>query len=186
MSALDGLLHRLKTYAVDWKFSFVPAENVEYEPGTDREEADLNRANVVSSEIKGYPKDFNAETKAFDLPRHAVLLDIDYPAHLIESSSPGHYHLYLDVPQGVKHADYMELLEVLGRVGVIERGYAEVSIKRGHSDLRLPWVKKSDQHIHKSGDPGVDLSPHPGENVAPRSPDSTSQLLDLPSYCEPF
>ena len=54
------------------------------------------------------------------------------------------------MPGGVKHDDYMELLEVLGRIGVIEPGYAEISIKRGHSDLRLPWVHKDDQKLHTS------------------------------------
>lgn len=164
--ALYALIQRLKTYAVDWTFSFVPSENVEYEPGVDREIAELDDANVVSSERKGYPKDcpldYSERLRAGERPadiekinRHAVLLDIDYPAYLVPSSSPGKYHLYLDVPNGVKHDDYMELLEVLGRVGVIERGYAEVSIKRGHSDLRLPHVHKSDQVLHQ---PDTDTS----------------------------
>lgn len=176
--AVTGLLSRLKTYAVDWKFSFVPTENVEYEPGIDREEAELSKANVVSSERKGYPMDpvyEDEETVLFGdvrgrkqavdeegnplyRNRHAILLDIDYPAYLLESSTPGHYHLYLDVPGGVKHEDYMELLALLGRIGAIEKGYAEVSIKRGHSDLRLPWVRKEDQVKHEPG-PGVDLAP---------------------------
>jgi hypothetical protein len=158
---LRSLLGRLRTYRVDWRFSFVPAENVEYEPGIDRdEEADLERANVVSSERLGFPRDHIADPTAGSgfrsVPRHAVLLDIDYPAYLVESSSPGHYHLYLDPPLGVRHEDYMELLALLGRIGIIERGYAEVSIKRGHSDLRLPWVTKDQQVKHQEG-PGVNL-----------------------------
>lgn len=146
-SKVIDLIGRLKTYAVDWKFSFVPAENVEYEPGIDREVADLNEANIVSSEHK----------VSFLERRHAVLLDIDYPAYIVESSSPGHHHVYLDVPGGVKHEDYMELVELLGRIGVVEKGYAEVSVKRGHTDLRLPWVRKEDQKIHSDDEPDVNL-----------------------------
>jgi hypothetical protein len=153
---LRGLLSRLQAYRVDWKFSFVPTEDKEYEPGTDREVAELNEANVVSSTRLDFPKDhvFDPEmTEVRVVPRHAVLLDIDYPAHLVESSSPGHYHLYLDVPNGVKHDDYMELLAMLAKCGVIEKGYADVSIARGHSDLRLPWVSKDDQKLHTEGAP---------------------------------
>lgn len=150
MTSIRPLLERLKTYAVDWKFSFVPSDDVAYEPGIDREEADLAQANVVSSELRPV---WNLDD------RHIVALDIDYSAHLIESSTAGHYHLYLDVPGGVAHDDYMELLALLGRIGVIEKGYAEVSIKRGHSDLRLPWVHKANQMVHEAGTPGVDMTP---------------------------
>lgn len=73
---------------------------------------------------------------------HAVLLDIDYPAYLKPSSTPGHFHLYLDVPGGIPHNDYMTLLSILGRYGVVEEGYAEASIQRGYSALRPPWCKK--------------------------------------------
>lgn len=73
-------------------------------------------------------------------PYHAVLLDLDVPAYLVPSSTPGHSHLYVDVL--VPKSELIELLEVLAKTGVIEQGYAEASIKRGRTCLRLPWVKK--------------------------------------------
>lgn len=183
MNTLNGLLSRLKTYAVEWKFSFVPTENVEYEPGIDREEAELIKANVVSSERKGYPKDHpggGAEaTMDQYLPRHAILLDIDYPAYLIESSTRGHYHLYLDVPGGVKHEDYMELLGLLGRIGAVEKGYAEVSIKRGHSDLRLPWVRKEDQKLATAEEMSEAMNRDERYTPSADFPDSPYSLPDL-------
>ena len=161
---LRSLLTRLTAYKVDWRFSFVPSDEEDYEVGIDREVSDLDEANVISSELK--PLWPGGEK------RHAVLLDIDYDAHLVESSSGGHHHLYLNPPGGIKHDDYMELLEVLGRVGVIEKGYAQVSIARGHSDLRLPWVSKQDQVLHDPDEPGVNQieSPHhsqPGDDSSP-------------------
>lgn len=147
---LGSLLDRLQAFKVDWKFSFVPAENTEYEAGIDREVADLVDANVISSMTKTSAKVSPAYR------RHAVLLDIDYEAHLIPSSTPGHYHLYLDVPGGVPHEKYMTLLALLADCGIIEKGFADVSIARGHSDLRLPWVTKDEQRKHAPG-PGVDL-----------------------------
>lgn len=72
--------------------------------------------------------------------KHAVLLDLDVPAFLIPSSTPEHSHLYIDVT--VPEENYFDLLQILAQCGIIEEGYADASIARGHSDLRLPWVKK--------------------------------------------
>jgi hypothetical protein len=88
-------------------------------------------ANIVTSEHRN-----NSGTY------HALLLDIDHPAWLVRSSTPGHFHLYIDVPGGIRHGDYLTLLNVLADVGVIERGYANASAARGFSSLRLPWIKK--------------------------------------------
>lgn len=71
---------------------------------------------------------------------HRPILDIDFPAELIPSSTDGHFHLYLDKPMTWKQ--YKKLLNVLSEVGVIEHGYARASIDRGYSSTRLPWVKK--------------------------------------------
>jgi hypothetical protein len=136
------LLERLKTYAVDW--SHVSSKNDArdiplYEPGIDREERDIAAANVVSSELYP-PSEFFSSSEA----RHVVAIDLDVPAYLVPSSTSGHNHLYIDVPNGIPHHRYMALLSALADCGVIEKGYADVSIKRGHSDLRLPWVQKGD------------------------------------------
>lgn len=124
------LFQRLKCYTVRWWSAEEFPEHEVYEPGLDRLPEATMYANVASSQIND------------GADRHVVALDLDYPAYVVPSSTEGHSHLYLDVPGGVKHEDYMELLELLGRIGVIEPGYAEVSIKRGHTDLRLPWIKK--------------------------------------------
>jgi hypothetical protein len=59
-------------------------------------------AQVVSSEI-------------YDTDRHAPVLDIDVPAYLVPSSTPGHSHLYI---------------------------YVKASIRRRHTAVRVPWLKK--------------------------------------------
>ena len=137
-----GLIKRLQTFWVDW--SHVSSKNsprdiVDYEVGIDRHEESLDVANVVSSLHAPAANDLFAD----DVPVHAVALDLDVPAYLVPSSTPGHSHLYVDVK--VPHHRYMALLSALADAGVIEKGYAEVSIRRGHSDLRLPWVEKGDQ-----------------------------------------
>lgn len=122
-SGLRDLLNRLTTFKV---IHWGPSSDAP--DGHDRETANLSDAHVVSSLRED--------------GRHAVVIDIDHPTWLVKSSTPDHYHLYIDVPGGIEHKDYMGLLAMLARVGVIEEGYKGASWQRGHSDVRLPWIKK--------------------------------------------
>lgn len=74
------------------------------------------------------------------LGRHRPVLDIDFPVHVVPSSTPGHYHLYLDKP--LPWPRYRRLLEALADAGIIEPGYARVSIARRYTSVRLPWIRK--------------------------------------------
>jgi hypothetical protein len=124
-AGLRDLIHRLGTRRVtNWTDSDVPplAPMVE-------------GANIVTSRlIDGGPSSGPV--------RHAVVLDIDHPTWLVKSTTPGHFHLYIDVPGGVPHNIYMNLLNMLLAAGVIEPGYAKASQKRGFTSVRLPWIKK--------------------------------------------
>lgn len=104
----------------------------------------LDGANLVSSLVK-------PEVRARRGPRmlgapghqeavHAPVLDLDFPAHLVPSSTPGHFHLFLDkeLPWPV----YEKLLRALAEAGIIEQGYAEASIKHQASYVRLPGIKR--------------------------------------------
>jgi hypothetical protein len=96
-----------------------------------RKVASYDEADVITSELV----DLSGKAEW-----HAPVLDIDFPAMLIPSTTPGHYHLYLE--KAVPHRQYMKLLKALGSAGIIEPGYAAVSRKRGHTAVRLPWVQK--------------------------------------------
>lgn len=69
--------------------------------------------------------------------QHRPVLDIDFEARLIPSSTPGHYHLYLD---GILIPDplYKYLLKVLAQCGIIQENYAKYSIERGYTAVRKP------------------------------------------------
>lgn len=71
---------------------------------------------------------------------HWPVIDIDLPIRVIPSSTPGHNHLYIDVP--MDFATFMALLEALAAAGLVEPGFVEGSRRRGHADLRLPHIKK--------------------------------------------
>ena len=108
----------------------------EYKEGTEGREVvtDLSEANVVSSLAPDFPTVVS--------PWHRPVLDLDIPAFLVPSSTPGHSHLYLDVK--MDDAIFWRLLEVLADAGVLEPGYVRACKSRGYTSVRLPWIKKAE------------------------------------------
>jgi hypothetical protein len=94
-------------------------------------------ANVVSSELDG--KTIGGFTG------HAPALDIDVPAYLIESGTPGHTHLYLDVP--MTWSQYMKLLKVMAEVGILQASWVDGALQEGATVLRVPWKKKKQPEL---------------------------------------
>jgi hypothetical protein len=71
---------------------------------------------------------------------HTAMLDIDIPAALLPSSTYGHFHLYIDQPMTWRK--YKRFLRGAMKAGIIEKGFYRASVRRKHSALRLPGVKK--------------------------------------------
>lgn len=107
-------------------------ENYEAIDDGDRPTVDLGRANIITSKIAGSEK-------------HKVVLDIDFPAKLVPSSTEGHFHLYID--HELSWDEYLRLLWVLADIGLVEEGYASSSQERGYTSLRLPWIKKKEENV---------------------------------------
>ena len=84
--------------------------------------------------------DANVVTSLLSDGFHAPVLDIDFGAQLIPSSTPGHFHLYVD--KAMTWRNYRRLLKALGNAGVLEPGYVRASIRRGHSAVRKPGLLK--------------------------------------------
>lgn len=103
----------------------------------DAEVCPVDEANILTSEVAGKPG------------MHKVALDIDLPAKLLPSSTPGHWHLYIDcdVPWEV----YTKLLDTLVEAGVIEVGYARASKLRGYTSVRPPWMPKTEDERANGG-----------------------------------
>lgn len=79
----------------------------------------------------------------FDTPpdnMHAPVLDIDIEHIYYPSTTPGHAALLLNV--SLDWEEYLELIDVLERCGIIEPGFAEATRQRGYSACRTPWTKK--------------------------------------------
>ena len=88
---------------------------------------DITKANLISSKVKG--------KKA-----HKPIFDLDSPAALIPSSTPGHFHLYLD--KELSEEQMGMLVNTLWQVGLIAEGNLNQWDRFRGQFLRLPWVKK--------------------------------------------
>lgn len=75
-------------------------------------------------------------------PMHMPAIDIDFPCQLVESSTPGHYHLYIDKEIPLKR--YLEILGALSDAGIVQRGFFRSALVRGQTFLRKPGVTKED------------------------------------------
>lgn len=114
--------HYLEVIGVDSKDAQIPGE---------RNLVSLGDANLVSSRI----------TSGEHAGKHTVAIDLDVPAVLVPSSTPGHSHLYIDVP--MTWETYANLLKALSAAGIVEDGYVQACIRRKHTSLRLPWTRKA-------------------------------------------
>lgn len=93
---------------------------------------DIDEANLIISRME-HQDDPLVET-------HRPVLDIDLPVRVLESSTPGHSHVYIDYEMSWEA--YEKLLWALADAGLIEAGYVRASVDRGYTALRLPWVRK--------------------------------------------
>lgn len=114
------------------------SEDGDYEAGQeDRREVDADdpMMNLISSEIADHDDPFN--------PLHAPAIDIDHPCRLVESSTPGHFHLYIDVPMAFDQ--YVALLTMMVHAGIVEPGYLAAAERRGATFVRAPGIKKPEK-----------------------------------------
>lgn len=87
---------------------------------------------------------FSSKTGAlFCTPMHALVLDIDVPAWLVPSSTPGHSHLYVDL--SVTEDDLWDFLDKAAAIGLVEVGYVSACKSRGMTSVRAPWIVKGQE-----------------------------------------
>lgn len=126
----------LGKYEIPSAYDHVYYKNVMYSKGpyggtvTRPDVCAIADSEIVSSEIE----DGNGH--------HTLMLDIDLPARVIESSTPGHHHLYIDHP--MKWKQYLAVIEALTAAGIVEKGFLNASKKNKATHLRVPWVEKDD------------------------------------------
>lgn len=104
---------------------------------------DQGQATCVTSRIRGMLVDGQELFLSGEL--HRPVLDIDIPIKVVPSSTPGHFHLFID--HFMEWKDYEKLLWALAAAGIIEEGYVHASVRRGHTSVRLPHVRKPDAPV---------------------------------------
>lgn len=100
----------------------------ELDSGVLEETSSLDEAHIVSSQFRE-----NAKS-------HMIVVDIDVPAALVPSTTPGHSHLFIEAQ--MSWDTYERLLDALNMAGVVEPGYVAAAKTRGFTAVRLPWVRK--------------------------------------------
>lgn len=126
MSEEDWRLPRVHKFIKD-----LNATGEDYTQGDDGVTTSEQEANIVTSHM-GVGGEL-----------HAPVLDIDFGAQLLPSSTPGHFHLYFE--KAMTWDNYCGLLKALGDVGILEPGYVKASLRRGYSSVRKPGVYKQEE-----------------------------------------
>jgi len=103
--------------------------NGNHEDEEGRQPASKDVANLISS-------------KSID-GNHYPVLDFDVPARYVPSTTPGHGHLYIDVP--MTWEKYERLLLAMAYAGILEEGYVQAALRRKATYVRPEWVKKKNE-----------------------------------------
>lgn len=116
--------------------------DVEFDSGYDvldglEQTENIDEANAITSKVAGL--------RLLDEELHKPILDIDFPVHVVPSSTPGHSHVYID--KAMPWEKLTALLDALADAGLVERGYADASIDQGFTTVRAPWVKKEPAEV---------------------------------------
>jgi hypothetical protein len=101
---------------------------------------ELAEANLVTSEMIGPEAPLTWLEGPNGPTMHRLVIDIDHRVKVVESTTPGHFHLYIDVPMSWDRA--LGVLTAMADAGVVEPGYVSASEARGYTAVRLPWVRK--------------------------------------------
>lgn len=94
------------------------------------------------------PEEANAILSVCDDGMHAPCIDLDFPAYLIASSTPGHFHLYID--KKITWPQYRTILNAFKEAGLIQDGWWRNAMQERTTTLRLPHIRK------EAGDAPVD------------------------------
>lgn len=84
--------------------------------------------------------DAHVVTSATYTGKHMPVLDLDVEHYFVPSSTPGHAHLYINTE--CSWEDYTEFLRAAAKCGILEDNYVDVSIRKGYTAVRLPWVQR--------------------------------------------
>lgn len=81
-------------------------------------------------------KDPNLVTSRTVDGKHLPVFDLDFPCRLIESQTPGHFHLYID--HQIEEWQFRQLLRAFQQAELVQKRWVENFERNGTVGLRLP------------------------------------------------
>jgi hypothetical protein len=75
--------------------------------------------------------------------KHLPIIDLDFDHAYVKSTTGDHGHLFLNTP--ISTFRWVVLMLALRLAGVIEQGYFLWSLRRGHNQVRLPGIEKTEE-----------------------------------------
>jgi hypothetical protein len=112
--------------------TLTPISDSLYEVDPERVPSEHGYATLVSSKLPN--------------GNHMPVIDLDLgPSMLVPSSTPGHYHLYLNVE--MSFGQMLNMLQAMTDAGVVQPGFNRFSREREQSFVRYPGVTKANEHL---------------------------------------
>jgi hypothetical protein len=110
---------------------------------TPEDRATPDVANIITSIVYDGPLLDEDKVKI-----HSPIIDLDIEHYYVESSTPGHGHLYLNVQ--LTHAELLDLLTTLHKYGIIGKGTLKQFERDGCISARIPGIRKGIDDVEPS------------------------------------
>lgn len=170
---LGKLARRTTSVPVDdegkqWKDVTAVAKEGDYDADTELVDDPADAEVVLST--SGNTGKSGKYTWMAEEPLHRPIIDLDFPAALIPSTTPGHFHLYID--KEMPWSTYQHLLEAFVAAGLMEEGYRNASVARKFTSVRMPSVKKRWTSPARSSAKNPNTTSSPSSSTPPRPPTS--------------
>lgn len=121
---------------VDTMYALSTGRKTYYQQNLDQYE----RLGITCVPHRETPEKSNLLSSEVEPDKHLAVIDCDYPVIVMESSTPGHGHLYIE--KEMTWEQYKALLEGMFKAGLIQKAWYENALKDKRTYVRLPHVKK--------------------------------------------
>jgi hypothetical protein len=109
--------------------TLTPISDSPYEEDPERVKSEHGYATLVGSKLEN--------------GNHMPVIDLDLPCMLVESSTPGHFHLYVN--KEMSFGQMLNMLQMMTDAGVVQPGFNRFTRERGEAFVRYPGVTKANE-----------------------------------------
>lgn len=109
--------------------TLTPISDSPYEEDPERVKSEHGYATLVGSKLPN--------------GNHMPVIDLDLPCTLVPSSTPGHFHLYIN--KEMSFGEFLSMLQAMTDTGVVQPGFNRFTRERGQAFVRYPGYTKEDE-----------------------------------------